>query len=358
MESGNIAHVVSLTRPIALLEPLADVIGLMGYTAVGVGPIDLRISDDYFRIMTERKLPIVHVDGTDRDGVKPYIIKEIDGVKVGIVSFGAAAANQSSTIAALKDRYRFFSEARRKSDILILLDQANLASDAWLAQNAKRLGSPDIVVGGSSRSYLGQPRQIGQTMVVPTSTQGTYVGRVDVDLDGKEKKLTFSRTAIDPTIEDDPEVLKIVNGYNERQRQALSHQSSSQSARSRQPYFQHTSCKSCHSKEYEQWKSTRHAMALNMLVKEGKAMPECLPCHSEMYRRTNRVVLSPTDPSGVECASCHLNVLPHGAGFKKKGDTRALQARCAECHTAEHSPSFRMPEYYDAVKHDLQSKPR
>jgi hypothetical protein len=272
-------------------------------------------------------------------------------VKVGIASFGAVSPEQRNNFELLKRRYQVFMEARKNCDIFILLDQGNVATDDWLQRNAKRFGSPDIVVGGGTRISLAEPRWVGQTMIVPTGTQGAFVGRVDVAIDGTEKKMTFSRTTIDQTVQDDPEVLKLVQDYMKQQSTAVHSGSVAVSSEPPRPYYAYQSCVSCHAAEYEQWKGTRHAKAVGTLLKQEKAVPDCLPCHSEMYKRMKRVVVSSDQLGGVECMSCHSNVLPHGADYKKKGDTGAIRAVCIECHTPERSPNFDPVAAYEAVRH-------
>jgi len=351
VESGDVAYLMGGSKPTAQLEAVADAFKLMHYTAVGVGPIDIRFGETYYKTFKDRGIPVVHVDVTEHDGVQPYLIKDIAGVKVGIVSFGAVPPDRKDDFDLLKRRYQVFAEARRNCDVLILLDQGSVATDDWLERNANRFGSPDIVVGGGTRILMQAPKQIGQTMVVPTSTQGMYVGRVDVEIVGTEKKMTYARVEMERTINDEPDVLAMVNAYMEQQRSAWGRSAAPAVVTAAEAFSSYQSCIPCHRSQYEQWKTTRHAAALRTLMDQNKAIPDCLPCHSEAFKRTARIAVNPDQLGGVECASCHSNVLPHGADFRKRGDTGAIRAQCPECHTKDRSPDFDPITAYEAVKH-------
>jgi len=345
VESGNLAFPANPAQPTAQLEAVADSLKYMGYSAVGVGAIDTRLGKKYFEILKERGITVVHTGQSEQDGANPYIIKDIDGVKVGIVSFGYIPPDKDNPDVR-KAQYESFQKARKESDVLILLDQANIATDEWLDENKAALGCPDIVVGGVKRASLTEPKWMGQTMVVPTSSQGTYVGRVDIDIDKDKRQMAFSRTLIDPRTTADTDIQKIVKDYEKSQRVALGG-----SADEIQPYYSYQTCVPCHMEEYKQWSTTRHGKALSTLLDAEKAIPDCLPCHSDMYRRQKRIVETSDKVGGVECIACHIDVLPHKVSYKKKGDTSIIKSKCQECHTKEKSPDFDLNSYYEKVKH-------
>jgi hypothetical protein len=187
---------------------------------------------------------------------------------------------------------------------------------------------------------------------------------------------------MDEKYEPDPEITKFVEDYKEQQRQKLnkmiastdpsagvpsagspqvttplgSNQQAnvtpvSQHITNDSPYYSSDSCKVCHESEYAAWQKDKHSQALQVLIKESKVIPECLPCHSEMFRKTNRLTISSNASVGVECASCHLSVIPHGTEYKKKGPTEQDRNACLACHTKERSPDFQMEPYWEKAKH-------
>ncbi|MCX8053544.1 MAG: cytochrome c family protein, partial [Armatimonadetes bacterium] len=111
-------------------------------------------------------------------------------------------------------------------------------------------------------------------------------------------------------------------------------------------------CISCHPKEYEDWAKTKHAQAVATLNREQRMIPECLKCHSELYRRLNRVSNSFDQPGGVECATCHFGSLPHGVERKNVTTRVKVDPKiCTECHTKQWSPNYEEKSYMARVSH-------
>jgi hypothetical protein len=272
------------------------------------------------------------------------------------MSFGTLPDGTIEDFKLLKERYQVYGEARQKSDVLVVLDQGKVATDALIEKLTKRYGAPDVILGGTSNMILVEPKMVGETMIVPTSVQGNAVAQVDIELVGGTVKKSYKRVGIEDSLPEDPEVLKMVNAYEEPK--IISVSSTPQTTGQNQQvnpqkggYYSYQTCVSCHKSEYEQWKTTKHATALNTLEQEKRTLAECLPCHSEMFRKTDRTAKTPDNVGGVECASCHANVLPHGRTYKSKHDTAAISDSCKTCHTSERSPRFELNTYLDMVKH-------
>lgn len=350
VESGNLAHTYGSPPNTTELEAVGQAMKLIGYDAVGVGVLDRQFGDDYYKVLKSKGIAVVDTDIEDHKDTVPYTIKTIDGVKVGIISFGFIDPSKADNFALFKKRYKAYEEARKNSDVLVVLDQGDVTTDDWLKRNESRLGAPDIIVGNAARRPMPEPRMVGQTMIVPTTTKGLFINRIDIDIVNGQKKLTFSRAQIDSTIKDDPDVLKIAKDF-EATRTVPTESSPAEGAQLA-TYFTFQSCRGCHTAEYNQWKSTPHAKALKTLIDQQKVLTDCLTCHSEMYRKTQRVTVLDDQIGGVECASCHADVVPHGANFKKTDDSKtAIQEKCLQCHTKDRSPKFDANTWYEMVKH-------
>ena len=210
LESGNLVSPARTQDTEIKFRAGARAFKYIGYSAVGVGAIDVQWGDTYYRVLKDNSVPVLQVDTEAHDGASPYRIMDVGGLRVGVVSFGAVPVERKNSFDLLKLRYEALRDARSNSDILILLDQANLATPAWLERCEKHFGSPDLVIGGTPRMAMTEPKRVGAAMIVPTSAQGTTVGCVDIEVAGGEKKLTFSRKLMDESIKDDPEAAKIV----------------------------------------------------------------------------------------------------------------------------------------------------
>lgn len=334
----------------AQLKTIADIYRMIGYDAVGVGSVDLQIPELYYRVIGEKGIPLVQIDNVPHKQCLPYIVKQVNGIKISIVSFGAVAFNQLEDPHLQREHYTAFREARENSDILILLDQANIATDEWLRSHAERLGYPDIVIGGRDRLPGKTPMSIGKTLVVPTSSLGNYIGQVDIEITGHEKKFNYTHVMIDTSIKEDEKVRGIVKDYLSYLEAIAAQVKSEDSVKQPMAAISFTTCQSCHMEQYRQWRDTPHAHSLEPLLKESKLTQDCLKCHSERYRRTN-IVGNVEKSGGVECASCHSDVTPHRPGFNKLGRFEFTKNQCKSCHTSERSPGFDTDKAYELVKH-------
>ena len=98
---------------------------MLGYSAMGVGNIDAHLGDVFYAAAKERGIQVIEAGPNQPAGVVPYIVKKINGVKVGVISFGSEEAQsmaEAKSLDILKSRYVAFREARKASDVLILLD--------------------------------------------------------------------------------------------------------------------------------------------------------------------------------------------------------------------------------------------
>jgi len=358
VESGNLSNMPDRVGLVA------SILSGLRYDAVGVGETDLRTSgEEFFKQTAENKLVVLDASPEPPKSTLPYLVKNVGGVKVGIVSFGSAPPDKDvNEYVRRKALYTAFRAARQGSDILIVLDQANLMNKEWIERNEKRLGAPDIVIGGVMRQALAQEEVVGRTHIVPTSMQGKHVGVVDVEFGaGQEPKFTLQKIALESNVVEDEAISKRVREFMAKLQQVPSYippqPAGSQKAvltgnPNSKPYYHPFLCRTCHIKEYDDWQNTKHAHAVATLASEQRAIPECLKCHSEMFRSLQRVTAAPQAASGVECATCHVGSLPHGAERKNVTAKAKVDPKlCLECHDKQWSPKYEEKSYMARVSH-------
>jgi hypothetical protein len=135
-----------------------------------------------------------------------------------------------------------------------------------------------------------------------------------------------------------------------------------------QPYAGPKACADCHETEWEQWRQTRHARALESLRARGHAGdPECLQCHTTGYGRQGGFG-SPGAPEealgAVGCEVCHGPRAEHAATWKaRKEEGRDLPEaeaipspyamHCILCHDTARDPGFKPNalKRQEAVRH-------
>ena len=355
VESGNLSNMPDRVGLVA------SVLSGLRYDAVGIGETDLRTSgEEFFKKTAENKLTVLDASPEPRKSTLRYLVKSVDGVRVGVISFGFVPDDANvNEYARRKALYAAFKAVREKSDILVVLDQANVVNRDWIERNEKRLGAPDIVIGGGMRQYLAQAEVVGKTYIVPTSMQGKHVGVVDVEFSaGQQPKFTLQKIALEANVVEDEAVKKQVKEFmgkgrpqivNAEPKPPVVQQAVNPNAK---PYYPSALCKTCHVKEYEDWRTTEHASAIATLTSEQRMIPECLKCHSEMFRRLERVTVMPKGEGGVECATCHMGSLPHGLERKNvTAKTKVDPKMCVECHDKQWSPKYEEKSYVAKISH-------
>ena len=365
----------------------------MGYSAVGIGRSESGPAlDRYLDAAKAAGVKVVQVDTKDRDGVVPYVIKDIGGVRMGVISFGYVPS-ESNNFELQKRRYAAYKEAREKSDILVLMNAGDVVDDDLLQRLTARWGGPDVVIGGTYTSTVyGSAKVVGKTYVLPSTPQTKYLGVLNIVLEpGKDPKMDYSQGTMEEAVVQDPTTRKAMDAYiaeekarveamnkavNDLVKTSSTPSKSTGAATPPEPqpqpqpqpaqgstgpllsgvYYDSKSCVSCHQSEYDSWQTTKHAHAVTTLIDKGRDIPSCLECHSERYRQTNAYLpSSDTSKQGVECASCHSRVLPHGAdGISKDFEGAKIDLdTCRVCHTKEQSPDFesKSKSYWEKAGH-------
>ena len=353
VDSGNLTEGAGSTK----LDIVASAMAKMGYVAVGVGDRDARLGADFYDKMAAHKLTVVDSSpGADKSAV-PFVLRNVGGVKVGIISFGYASPGvKVDDMELRKARFSALKDARSKCDVLILLDQAGVAKREWIERNCPRLGTPDVIIRGFADSTGNDEEEVvARAHIMPALYQGKQIGVVDLEVEPNvDPKVTLNRVTLDDKYTEEPELLKQINDAMAAAGLAPNTstvQGSPTHVITPPAVYSPNLCKACHLKQYEDWAQTKHAKALQTLVDAKKTTPDCLPCHSQRFRTTGQYVVD-NGVGGVDCMTCHSASLPHGMERKAMAARSAVQpAICLQCHTKEHSPTYDQNTYFPKVAH-------
>lgn len=222
-------------------KAVAEGFNAAGYDAVAVGnhEFDLgrKVAESLARSL---KMPVlaanIYVAGTNErpTWVRPYVIKEVAGAKVGIfglvtsnmrnltfernyegLSFRREAEEARDAVAALK---------RQGADVIVALTHVGFENpkkppfegEKFLAENAPGI---DIIVGGHSHTVLFDPVKAGSTWIVQAGSYLTRVGKLVVDLDEKKRIRDVKGQLIDLWIDkwgQAEDVLQVVKRHQEK----------------------------------------------------------------------------------------------------------------------------------------------
>jgi sulfur-oxidizing protein SoxB len=152
---------------------------------------------------------------------KPYIIKEVNGLRVGIIgqafpyvplahpshfvknwNFGIDTGHAQKMVNKLKNE--------EKVDLVVVLSHNGLEVDRKFAS---LINGIDIIVGGHTHDILPAPQIINNTIIVQAGTHGKFVGRIDLNV--RDKKIVDYDHKLIPIvtnwIKPDPEISGLID---------------------------------------------------------------------------------------------------------------------------------------------------
>ena len=162
----------------------------------------------------------VTVSGWDDRVFNPYTIREVGGVRVGVIgqafpytpvshprrfvpdlTFGIREDGVQTLVDELRDE--------KHVDLIVLLSHNGLAVDLKLATRVHGL---DVILGGHTHDALPQPFLVGRTLVVNSGSHGKFLSRLDLDV--QRKRVAGHRYRLIPvlanTLPEDAEMARLI----------------------------------------------------------------------------------------------------------------------------------------------------
>lgn len=217
--------------------PEVEAMNAMGYDAACVGNNELKATEDtraqgYLLALVRRsKFPWLAanltVGDTDVpvDGIHPFIVRRLVGVRVGFLGLTSAraAAYPSTKGWTISDPIqaagRWVPIARRECDILIAVTHITFLLDMELA---RRVPGIDAIVGGDSHTFLWSPLMVRNpdghlVPIVQAGEQGVTLGKLDLRFDRAGGWHLVSARGklipVDDSVPEDPAVHRLVASY-------------------------------------------------------------------------------------------------------------------------------------------------
>jgi sulfur-oxidizing protein SoxB len=122
----------------------------------------------------------------------PYTVKEVGGVKVGVIgqafpyvpishpqrfvpdlTFGIQEDRAQGLVHELRDV--------RKVDLVVLLSHNGIGTDLKMAARVRGI---DVILGGHTHDGLPRPITVGKTLVINSGAHGKFLSRLDLDVHG------------------------------------------------------------------------------------------------------------------------------------------------------------------------------
>ncbi len=184
---------------------------LLGYDALGIGDDDLSLGKEFLMgISKKAKFPFLSSNLMDEGSGKllfsPYILKRINGLRVGIFSLlspdsflgqGDPRRKGLTFRSPVETAQSMVKELQPKTDLIILLSHLGYQKDIELAQTVSGI---HFIMGSHTGINLPYPPITNnKTIIFQTVPKGMYAGRLDLTLYNHET--TFYNTTVRQTME-------------------------------------------------------------------------------------------------------------------------------------------------------------
>lgn len=167
-----------------------------------------------------------------------YTLKEAGGLRVGVIGIASNIVDKTMPPSFSKGIYftlgneelpGYVSKLRNeeKVDLVIVLSHLGFPQDVKLAQEVKGI---DVLLSGHTHNRLFAARQIGDTIIIQSGSQGSFLGRLDVEVqDGHIIDFKHELLVIEESISPDKMVQALVEEallpYREELNQLVGHTS-------------------------------------------------------------------------------------------------------------------------------------
>lgn len=346
------------------LQYILKAYSVMHYDAIAPGEMDFNLGLKYLMDETgQNLLPFISASLFSHESTSllfsPYTIKDIDGVKIGVLSLtdGTDRNIESVTVSSQTSRIKAYLDyLKSKTDIIIIVSHADLATDKILIEKYPQVSL--IIEGHWDKDY--PHKTVHKSVPIFNARKdGEYLGKLKISLDDKNRieKIDDEFIPLSKVLPADKKVEKLFLQYLDEVKKTSSEgetipEYEAYRAGMGNIYMPNEKCAECHSEQYDQWSNTKHAEAFQTLIKDGRDFdPECLYCHTIGYGRKGGYINFTKTPEmiNVGCTACHKVTDNHPQS--KSSEAEITENVCVVCHTTDKDPKFIFEEFVPKVMH-------
>ena len=214
-----------------ILTPLLSELGLDAMTAHW----DFAYGPDHFKhLLTDVNYPMLAINcfnsETDELVFKPYIIKHVNGLKVGIV--GIAATIIDKTMPKHFSRGLYFTmgneelpsyvkllKEEEQVDLIIVLSHLGFPQEVKLAGEVSGI---DVLLSAHTHNRIYDPVKVNDTIIIQSGCHGSFLGHLDITVkDGEIIDYQHKFVVLDENYEEDPDMKEKVDKVMEPYREDL-----------------------------------------------------------------------------------------------------------------------------------------
>ncbi len=337
---------------------------MLNYDAIGVQWQDLNYGAS---LATQNKLPWVASNWIESDFARSRTItRTIGGNNIVIQFFTWLDPESSPTrqmpggkpvvyddIGKLADQLR----AAKKQQALTVL---TAALPLEVLQEQLMLDAVDILVVRAAYEVYGEPKKVGNTLVLEPGSRGMRLGRLELSLEKNHiKSWKHEIISMPGSVPDAPRMSGWYDEYNAKVKEDYLERVELRKQREsgESPFIGEEQCKTCHAKQHAIWQESQHAIAFEDLEAVKKSFdPECIQCHVVGFNKSGGYVDLNITPHlmNVQCENCHGAGKEHALSGGKKpvaNKNWPKEQMCGQCHVQKHSPSFQLDQYWPKIAH-------
>ncbi len=189
-------------------EPDIKIMNMMGYDAMALGNHEFDKSVDQILKQQEwAEFPLLAANVVKKDSgetlVDPYVIKDVDGLKVAILGL----LTERLTVLVNPDKVKdlevksvietakaLVPELKKEADLIVAVTHIGLYKEdsdhIGDIQLAKAVPEIDVIVGGHTHTAVTEAKVVGKTLIVQTGGYSEHVGRLNLIVDSNADKVT------------------------------------------------------------------------------------------------------------------------------------------------------------------------
>ena len=158
--------------------------------------------------------------------IKPYAIKDQNGIKVGFFGLIGRDAAEVAPFAKpltfrdpIEEARNMVQILREKEqvDVVVMLSHCGIWEKESISEDeiiAKEVAGIDIIVSGHTPQRLDEPLKVNDTLILHTGAYGTHVGVLDISIEnGRVKMVDYKLVPIDDSIPADPDIQERIDDY-------------------------------------------------------------------------------------------------------------------------------------------------
>lgn len=286
---------------------------------------------------------------------------------------GAALEQAGWTLAPAAESLGRVLASAPEHDLVIVMAATDLATATGLSEQFPAI---DVVITSAMPRPGGAERRGPAALFHLPGSEGKVLARTELTPAGEGAWSASEADILEvsPDLEPAPVLVGLIESYKQSTEEMIV----LKPRRTERVFGGARACGTCHVAEYEDWRTSRHARALDTLVDKGMQFDSrCLQCHTVGFGKDNGFynVRESMGMAGVQCESCHGPAAEHveleqylktrerfgdrPADFEEKQkraaevlpERQVAEAVCLACHTPDNDDHFVYDEKVHRVNH-------